>query len=92
MPAMTDLRKNLEFALEKYPQRTQVAPVTELVIESARQNPKRPAWIKIAVPDEVVKGLRGGKETTDLLLLVQIPRDVLDRADSRIVLPGEVRR
>jgi hypothetical protein len=39
-----------------------------------------------------VKGLRGGKETGDLLLLVQIPRDVLDRADSRIVLPGEVRR
>jgi hypothetical protein len=92
MPAMPDLRKSLEFALEKYPQRTQVAPVAELVIESARQNAKRPAWIKIAVPDELVKGLRGGKETTDLLLLVQIPRDVLDRADSRIVLPGEVRR
>jgi hypothetical protein len=89
---MNDPRKSLEFALEKYPQRTQVAPVGELVIESARQNAKRPAWIKIAVPDDVVKGLRGGKSTTDLLLLVQIPRDVLDRADSRIVLPGEVRR
>ena len=62
MPAMTDPRKNLEFALEKYPQRTQVAPVEQLVIESARQNAKRPAWIKIAVPDEVVKGLRGGKD------------------------------
>ena len=88
---MTDPRKNLEFALEKYPQRTQVAPIEQLVIESARQNAKRPAWIKIAVPDEVVKGLRGGKTTSDLLLLVQIPRDVLDRVDSRIVLPGEVR-
>ena len=52
MPAMTDPLKNLAFALEKYPQRTQVAPVSELVIESARQNAKRPAWIKIAVPDE----------------------------------------
>ena len=89
---MTDPRKNLEFALEKYPQRTEVAPVSELVIETARQNAKRPAWIKVAVPDEVVKALRGGKQTGDLLLLVQIPRDVLDRADSRIVLPGEVRR
>ncbi len=35
---MNDPRKNLEFALEKYPQRTQVAPVEQLVIESARQN------------------------------------------------------
>jgi hypothetical protein len=89
---MTDARKNLEFALEKYPQRTQVAPVVELMIESARQNAKRPAWIKIAVPDEIVKSLRGGKETGDVLLLVQIPRDVVERVDSRIVLPGEVRR
>jgi hypothetical protein len=88
---MTDPRKNLEFALQKYPQKTQVAPVADLVLESARQNAKRPAWIKIAVPDEVVKGLRGVRSEGDLLLLVQIPRDVLDRADSRIVLPGEVR-
>jgi len=91
MAPMSDSRKSLEFALEKYPQRTQVAPISELVIESARQNAKRPAWIKIAVPDEVVKGLRGSKTAGDLLLLVQIPRDVLERADSRIVLPGEVR-
>ena len=89
---MSDSRKSLEFALEKYPERTQVAPIDQLVIESARQNAKRPAWIKVAVPDEVVKGLRGGKESTDLLLLVQIPREVLDRSTSRIVLPGEVRR
>jgi hypothetical protein len=91
MPRMTDPRKNLAFALEKYPERTQVAPVEQLVIESARQNAKRPAWIKVAVPDELVKGLRG-KNTSDLLLLVQIPREVLDRSESRIVLPGEVRR
>ena len=89
---MTDPRKNLAFALEKYPERTQVAPVEQLVIESARQNAKRPAWIKVAVPDELVKGLRGDKNTGDLLLLVQIPREVLDRSESRIVLPGEVRR
>jgi hypothetical protein len=92
MPRMTDPRKNLAFALEKYPERTQVAPVEQLVIESARQNAKRPAWIKVAVPDELVKGLRGDKTTSDLLLLVQIPREVLDRSESRIVLPGEVRR
>lgn len=89
---MSDPTKSLAFALEKYPERTQVAPIEQLVIESARQNAKRPAWIKVAVPDEVVKGLRGDKASSDLLLLVQIPRDVLDRADSRIVLPGEVRR
>lgn len=87
---MTDPRKSLEFALEKYPEQVQVAPLDQLVLESARQNPKRPAWLKIAVPDDLIKNLRGRKESRDVLLLVHIPHDVGERADSRIVLPGEV--
>jgi hypothetical protein len=80
----------LAFDLEKYPERVQAIDVAELVIESARQNAKRPAYLKIAVPDEWVKALRGPREGRNLQLLVEIPRDVEERSESSIILPGEV--
>jgi hypothetical protein len=81
----------LTFALDKYPERVEVMQLAELVLESARQNSKRPAYVKIAVPDEVVKGLKGRADERDLVLLVVVPHQVLERSTSRIVLPGEVR-
>ena len=50
-----DPRKALSYALEKYPQRVEMVPVEELVTDSARQNAKRPAYVTLSVPDEVVK-------------------------------------
>jgi len=89
---MDDPRKALTFALEKYPERVELMPMQELVLESARQNPKRPAYVKLAVPDDLVKSLKGApQEGHDLVLVVRVPREVLQRAESRIVLPGEVR-
>ncbi len=89
-PAQSPLQ-TLAFALEKYPERVEAVPIRRLVIDSARQNPKRPAYVKLAVPDEVVKAARGNADAGDLVLLVRVPREVLEREDSRIVLPGEVR-
>ncbi|HEX3557520.1 MAG TPA: hypothetical protein VIA62_30195 [Thermoanaerobaculia bacterium] len=83
--------KSLTYALEKYPQRVEIVPVEELVTDSARQNAKRPAYVTLSVPDEVVKSLKGRREERDLLLLVRVPKEVLERADSLIILPGEVR-
>jgi hypothetical protein len=83
--------KSLAYALEKYPDRVEVVPLEEVVIESARQNPKRPAFVKLAVGDDLVKSLRGTEKERDLLLLVRVPRAVVEREKSRIVLPGEVR-
>jgi len=83
--------KALSYALEKYPERVEVVPIEELVTDSARQNPKRPAYVTLAVPDEVVKSLKGGREDRDLVLLVRVPKEVLVRSESLIVLPGEVR-
>jgi len=88
---MDDLRRSLAFALEKYPQQVEMVRAESILLDSARQNPKRPAYLTMAVPDEVVKGLRGRPEERDLLVLVRVPRQVLQRADSPIVLPGEVR-
>lgn len=87
---MDDALTALRFALDKYPEKIELVPVEKLVIDSARQNEKRPAYLKLAVPDEMVKSVRGKREDRDVVLLVRIPSDVLSRADSRIVLPGEV--
>ncbi|HEV8630328.1 MAG TPA: hypothetical protein VGV61_08425 [Thermoanaerobaculia bacterium] len=81
----------LRFALDKYPQKVELVPLAQLVTETARENERRPAWAKIALPDEVVKALRGGDADRDLVLLVRVPREVLSRAESSIVLPGEVK-
>lgn len=83
--------RSLAYALEKYPERVEMVPLRELVTESARQNDKRPAFVKLSVPDEVVKQLRGRPDDADLVLLVRVPKEVLQRQDSLIVLPGEVR-
>jgi len=89
---MQNSLKNLAFALEKYPERVEIVPIQELVTESARKNDKRPAFVKLSVPDDIVKQLRGRLgEDTDLVLLVRVPKEVLQRQGSLIVLPGEVR-
>jgi hypothetical protein len=88
---MENPRKALSYALEKYPERVEMVPIEELVTDSARQNPKRPAYVTLAVPDEVVKSLKGSREHRDLVLLVRVPKEILERSESRIVLPGEVR-
>jgi hypothetical protein len=88
---MQNPRKALSYALEKYPERVEMVPIEQIVTDSARQNPKRPAYVTLAVPDEVVKSLKGNREERDLVLLVRVPKEVLERSDSRIVLPGEVR-
>ena len=85
------LRSALDFALHKYPERVEMIPLRELMIESARQNEKRAAYVKLSVPDEVVKNLRGpDQEGGDLVLLVRVPREVRERQVSKIILPGEV--
>ena len=86
-----DPREALLFALEKYPERIAAVPVEELLLESARGKAKRPAYVKLAVPDDTVKELRGSKEKREnLLLLVSVPKEVLERSESSIILPNEI--
>jgi hypothetical protein len=81
----------LQFALDKYPQQVEVVPLAQMVTESARANERRPAWVKVALPDELVKAMRGGAGERDLVLLVRVPREVIARSESKIILPGEVK-
>lgn len=87
-----DDRKLIGFALEKYPDQVEAVPIEELVLDSARQNAKRPAFVKLAVPDELVKALRGRQRGRRRVFLVAVPDEVGQRAESRIVLPGELDR
>ena len=88
---MTDRQKEQLFrALEKFPHRVEITTVAELLTDSRRANDRRPATIELAVPDQVVKDLRGSPDRGDLLFLVRVAREVVDRAESRIVLPGEL--
>ena len=89
---MDEPTQKLLFALEKYPDKVEMIAIDRLVMDSARQNDRRPAYLKLAVPDELVKNLRGGRHSRDTVLLVRIPGEVLERADSPIVLPGELNR
>lgn len=86
---MDDPRKTLRFALDKYPDQVEALPISQLVIDSARGKPRRPAYVKLAVPDAVVQAVRGPRAGGDTYLLVRIPAEVGERVDSRIVLPGE---
>ena len=88
---MENPRNALAYALEKYPERVEMVPIERIVTDSARQNAKRPAYVTLAVPDEVVKSLKGSRDDRDLVLLVRVPKEVLERSESLIVLPGEVR-
>ena len=90
MPNQNPL-KALAYALEKYPERVEMVPLKQLVTDSARQNAKRPAYVTLSVPDEVVKSLKGNRDDRDLVLLVRVPKEILERSESLIVLPGEVR-
>jgi hypothetical protein len=85
-----ELRRALAFALEKYPHQVELAPIEQLLLDAAREGNKRPAYLKIAVPDQTVKSLRGRKPSTDHLILVRLPREMTDRAASPIILPNEV--
>jgi len=81
----------LTYALEKYPERVELVPIEQIATDSARQNAKRPAYVTLAVPDEVVKSLKGNRDDRDLVLLVRVPKEILERSESLILLPGEVR-
>lgn len=89
---MSNDKSTLAFALEKYPEQVELVPLEALVLDSTRGNDKRPATLKIAVPDEMVKALRGPRERRpNLVFLVTMPRQVAERAESPIILPNEVR-
>lgn len=83
------LYKQLVFAIDHYPQRLTCFAIEKMLMETARSNDKRPAYIKFYTLDGIVKNLDGKDNLRDSYLFIRIPRDVVDRSKSPIILPGE---
>lgn len=73
-----DLRQLLTRAMAQHSGRLSLFSIEGLLMDAARQNEKRPAYIKIATTDSVVKNLYGDPRFLDSYLMVRIPRDVVD--------------
>ena len=86
-----DPRPAFDFALAKYPERMEVSRLEDVLLSSARQSGGKPARVELGLSDEAVKNLRGEPARRDLYLLVRIPREVVERSKSTILLPSEVR-
>lgn len=51
--------------------------INSVVVDNARQNDKRPAYLKIFVPDSWALSLRGDSDLADLFVALRIPREAL---------------
>ncbi len=88
--------KLIAYTAQHHPKKLGILPLRDALMDMARQNGKRPAYLKIAVHDDVVKNLKGDEERMDSYYLVLIPRDVAEEAKrggplvlepGRLVLP-----
>lgn len=78
-----------DFALKNYEKRISIFPFDGLLVDAVRSNDKRTARITLATMDDVVMNLKGKDGLRDTFMVVRIPREVVDRAMSPIIAPGE---
>lgn len=72
--------------LQKYKDLIEIVELEKVLVDSSRGKEGSPGSIKIAVPDEIVKNLRGDKEKKDLILLIRIPNDLKKKMESPIII------
>ena len=82
----------LDYALNKHLGRCTMFFLNDanLLMDVARSNDKRPAWMKLAVPDEFIKNMKGSPFLMDAYAIIKIPREVVERFNSPIVDPADV--
>lgn len=89
---MTDINpaKVLRYAMENAGDELSLRPCAPHTVALSRESKKhnRPASVTVQVPDEVVKNIAKGPDSTDLLMFVLIPRAVVNRAEVGLVLPN----
>jgi len=57
------------------------------VMEVARQNDKRPAYIKFAVPDDHALNISGEAKLSDWYFAIRVPREFVDRVTPPLATP-----
>lgn len=79
-------------ALSRHMDEVSLAPLSPLVVDASRQNDKRPAWLKLTVPDRVVANLKGDKDKQNLFVILELPRQLFEKLamQPRIILASEM--
>lgn len=76
-------------ALRRFADKLTYQDLLQLVVHTRRKNDHHPAQFVVACPDYVVRNMTGKPEQRSTYLIIEIPRDVVDRLESKLVLPGE---
>lgn len=89
--AMRQAVELISWVSNNYPGMMTLMPplITNVKREKAKGPNKRPASIEIQVPEALARQIKSEDEDVGVLYLVHIRPEVLDRASSKIVLPGE---
>ena len=75
------------YALADHPDKVEAGSMLGAIIDVARQNDKHPAWVKVVVGDDLVKNIKGNEKLKNAYIMLKIYREVIDRANSPLVLP-----
>lgn len=85
------LVEELLFALANAPERVSVMNARDYA-QTRRKSGRRPPQLIFNVGEDFVRSVRGAADRAKYrIAMVAIPMDVVERMDSRIVLPGERR-
>lgn len=79
------IEKLIEY-LQKYQNSIEIIEIEKILLDSTRGKEGKTGTIKIAIPDEIVKNLRGLKEKRDLILVLRIPNEIRKKMESPIII------
>jgi len=71
----------LAWAHSEHSGEVEVLPLLALVVDSSRENDKRPAKLVVSVPDDWVKNIAGYDQLQDVYLVSRVPRELFQEWD-----------
>lgn len=81
-----DIDKLVEY-LKKYKDQVEIIELEKILLDSTRKKEgQKFGTLKIAVPDEVVKNIRGVSSKKDLILVLIIPNEIRKKMESPIII------
>lgn len=84
---MNNPKEFLSLAMTKHLDDVECVSAGALIMDIGRANDKRPAYAKIAVPDDWIKNIKGDEKLRDIYVMSRIDRSVLNKASSVLILP-----
>jgi hypothetical protein len=87
-----DPREDLDYAISHHPRELQITRMDDLAADWRRAprdrqgNPMGHGGVRLELPDEMVRNLRGPESDRDLVVLIRIPNNVLRARRGRVVI------